>query len=343
MSIDTAPAPAPGHAPEPPTRRRRRWPYALVALTMLAGTALAWGYHSLSGNITSIDTSGLLGENRPAKLNGSQNILLIGSDTREGQNAEYPGDSPGLSDTTIVLHLSEDGTWGKAVSIPRDSMVQMPECVTPSGEVHPAGLRQFNWSYSIGGPACTQKTVEATTGLHIDHFVVLDFTGFTSVVDALGGVEMCFDEAVSVPSRNLDLKAGCQTLDGETALQYVRVRKGIGDGSDLQRITRQQGFLSAVADQVTSAETLRNPVTLYDFLDKATSAITADADMSSISDLVHLAQGMRATGSSNLDFVMVPITGYAPDPNRVAWDEAAAEELWTQLAVDANPVAASNG
>ena len=337
MSIDTTPAPAHVPAPESPERRRRRWPYALLALVMLAAAGLWWGYHSLSSNIQTVDTTASLGDNRPAKLNGGQNILLIGSDARDGDNAQYSGDSPGLADTTIVMHLSEDGTWATAVSIPRDSMVDMPDCVTPSGAVHAGGLRQFNWSYSIAGPGCVQKTVEATTGLHIDHFVDLDMTGFKAVVEALGGVEMCFDEPIYVPNRGLDLSAGCHTLDGETALQYVRVRKGIGNGSDIQRIERQQEFLAAVAKQVTSGGLLLHPVALYDFLDKATSAITTDADMSSMSDMVSLAQRMRETGQNSLDFVMVPITGYAPDPNRVAWNEPAAQELWTALANDENP------
>lgn len=325
-------------------RRRRRWPYVLLAFAVLLTGGAVWAYRSLSGNITTIDPSAGLGDVRPAKENESMNILLIGSDSREGENASVGGESPGLADTTIVLHLSAGNSWATGVSIPRDSMVQMPDCVTADGTVRTGGFRQFNSAYTIGGPVCVQKTIEATTGLHIDHFAVVDFTGFKQMVDALGGINVNVESAINDTHSKIYFEPGCQLLDGKQALDYVRVRHGVngGEGSDLGRIKRQQQFLSAVVQEVTSRGTLLNPVALYSFLDAATSAVTTDTALGSVQDLASVAVRVRNIGLNNITFATIPVTDWPQDPNRVIWAEPAADQVWDALRMD-QPLRAVQG
>jgi LCP family protein required for cell wall assembly len=327
--------------PEAPTAAphgRRRWPIVLVAMSMLVAAVVAgglsWAYRDLSGNIHTIDPSAGLGDVRPAKDNESMNILLIGSDTREGANGSVGGESPGLADTTLVLHLSAANSWATAVSIPRDSMVEMPDCDTPDGSTQTGALRQFNQAYVIGGPVCVQRTVESLTDLHIDHFVVVDFTGFQDLVDALGGITVDIAGPISDPRSHIYFDAGCQTLDGAKALDYVRVRHGVGDGSDLSRIERQHQFLTAVIQEVTSKGVLLNPVSLYHVLDAATSSVTTDTGIGSIQDMAGIAVRARTVGLGNIHFMTVPVETWPQDPNRVQWQEPAAGQVWDNLASD---------
>ena len=320
--------------------RRRRWPWIvagvlLVVLGIAAG-ALWSAYQRLDSNIATIDPSEGLGDVRPAKENQALNILAIGSDTREGANSVVGGESPGLADTTMVMHLSADNTWAAGVSIPRDSMVQMPDCVGPNGQIVPGALRQFNAAYPIGGPVCVQRTVESLTGLRIDHFVVVDFAGFVDMVDAVGGVTIYIAEPISDPNSKIYFEAGCQTLDGMQALDYVRVRKGVGggDGSDTDRIQRQQAFLSSLIQEVTSSGVLFNPIELYSFLDAVTRSVTTDTGIGSIRSMAAIAVRVREVGLEYIEFTTVPYEVYPPDPNRVQWAQPEADELWAKLRAD---------
>ena len=320
--------------------RRRRWPYVvaglLVTLLMAVGITVWVAYQNLDSNITTVDPTDDLGDIRPAKENQSLNVLAIGSDTREGGNDIVGGESEGLADTTMVLHLSADNSWAAGVSIPRDSMVQMPDCVSSDGTVVPGALRQFNAAYPIGGPACVQRTVEALTGLRIDHFVVVDFRGFVDMVDAVGGVTVYIPEPISDPQSKIYFDVGCQTLDGTQALDYVRVRKGVGggDGSDLGRIERQQAFLTSLIQKVTSSDVLFNPLELYSFLDAVTNSVTTDPGLGSIRSMASVAVRVREIGLDSIEFTTVPNEAYPPDPNRVQWKQPEADELWRKLRLD---------
>lgn len=321
------------------TAHRHRRPAviaAAIAAVVLVGAAvtLAWAYFRLEGNISTIDSTDGLGDLRPAKQNEAVNILAIGSDSRAGGNAVVGGESPGLADTTMVVHLSADNAWAAAVSIPRDSMVQMPACFTPDGSIREGGLRQFNSAYQIGGPVCVQRTIESLTGLHIDHFVVIDFVGFRDMVEAVGGVTVYIDKPISDPNSNIFFDAGCQTLSGKLALDYVRVRHGAGDGSDPSRIKRQQVFLSSLVQKVTSSGVLFNPVELYRFLDAVTKAVTTDTGLGGIRNMGSLAVRVREIGLDRIEFTTIPWEGFPPDPNRVQWAQPEADELWDLLRRD---------
>ncbi len=321
---------------------------AVVTLAVVVGTLFA--YRDLNDNITALDTDGLLGSDRPAKVVDETedydplNILLLGSDTREGQgNSGIGGDTPGLSDTTILLHLSADRERAYGVSLPRDAMVERPGCITDSGEEDPGGVTMFNAAYAVGGPACTQRTVEALTGIHIDHFVVVDFAGFKKMVDALGGVEVCVPAEVNDDIGNIHLPAGTYEVTGNQALDYVRVRHDISANGDIGRMKRQQAFLASMANKAISAGTLANPVKLYNFLDAATESLTTDEDLASLKELAGLANQLRGIGLENIQFLTVPWDWWPEDRNRVVWAPEA-DELWQRLASDETlPRALSEG
>ncbi len=309
-----------------------------VVLAVVLGSLFA--YRQLDGNITALDTEGLLGSDRPEKVVDESepleplNILLLGSDTREGiGNAGIGGDSPGLSDTTILLHLSADRERAYGVSLPRDAMVERPECVTKAGDTDPGGLSMFNAAYAVGGPACTQRTVEQLTGIHIDHFVVVDFAGFKKMVDALGGVEVCVPEEVNDDVGNIYLPQGTYEVTGKQALDYVRVRHGISENGDIGRMRRQQAFLASMANKAISAGTLANPVKLYKFLDAATNSLTTDEELASLKELAGLANEVRGIGLDNIQFLTVPWKWWVEDPNRVVWAPEA-DKLWHRLEND---------
>ncbi|NAZ82840.1 LytR family transcriptional regulator, partial [Kineococcus sp. R8] len=325
-----------------------------VVLAVVAAGGGVWAYHRLQGNIQSADIDGLLG-NRPAvdaaadptTGNTALNILVMGSDTRDlsdGTGGEYGGESadPGArSDTTVLVHLAADRRSARLVSIPRDSMVQIPQCTGPDGQVDPAHLGIFNSAFSEGGAACTVKTVEALTKVRVDHYAVIDFSGFRSMIDALGGVTICTPEAISSERANLYLTAGThQDVDGETALAYARVRYGVGDGSDISRISRQQALMSSMVQKVTSSQILLRPDKLYAFLDAATSSVTTDPQLAQLSTVVELAQSLQKMPAGGVEFITVPTEEYPRDPARVQWT-AAATTLWDQIRTDAPTGAAA--
>jgi LCP family protein required for cell wall assembly len=308
---------------------------AIGLAVVLVGTSLvAYGtYRKLQGNITHEDVTNQLGTHRPPKLNQALNVLLIGSDQRNGANAKYGKDVGERSDTIILLHFSPGGKKAVGISFPRDSMVQLPSCKTASGKTIPGGLNMINASFNNGGAGCTMHTIETLTGIRVDHFVKVDFSGFKRVVDALGGVEICLPQRVDDKASKLHLSAGRHIVKGDTALAYVRNRHGLGDGSDLDRIKRQQKFLGAVVKKATSNGTLTNPAKLYSFLDAATKSVTADKDFT-VDEMKKVAGSLQGMSAGKVQFITVPWGAYAPDPNRVAWRQPDANNLFAAIRSD---------
>ncbi len=311
---------------------------AAVLVVVLTGGFLV--YRHLEGNITSMDVQDALGTDRPTEIikkdveHKPLNILLLGSDTRDGQGNHIGGDTPGLSDTTILLHISADRDRAYGVSIPRDSMVERPECERKDGQgTDPGGLSMFNAAYAVGGPACTIKTVESLTDIRINHFVVVDFNGFKNMVDALGGVPVCVPEEVNDNIGHIYLPAGSYEVKGQQALSYVRLRHGLSENGDIGRMKRQQAFLAAMANKAISAGTLLNPVRLYNFLDAATKSLTTDPELASLGKLRSLAGQLKNIGLDQIQFLTVPWETYPPDHNRVQWAPEAAQ-VWKKLRLD---------
>lgn len=313
--------------------RRRRVIAGVVAAVLVVAAAVGVVWWRLEGNITRVDVSGDLSDERPSEPEGPLNILLIGSDTREGQGTSDEASVTGArSDTTLIAHLSGDRQHVTVVSIPRDSMVPVPPDCDATVPTDQWPVQQFNTAYSLGGPACLINTIEADTGIFVNHFAVVDFTGFKGMVDALGGVPVCTNVAIDDPKAHLTLAAGRHVLDGEQALGYVRVRYTEGDGSDLGRIGRQQAFLSSIVQEATRTSLLLRPDRLLSFLDAATKSLTTDEGLG-IGEMRDIASSVKDTGIENIAFVTVPTEAYPQDPNRVQWTEAA-DTLWRALASD---------
>lgn len=308
-----------------------------IVLLIIGGSA--WAIATLNGKIHKADVSGALGTDRPSQASGPStplNVLLMGSDTRVGQgNTAYGSGAwePGAhSDTNLLIHISADRTSAIVVSIPRDSMVPSPVDCSPTQPIADWKIHQWNQNYTVGGPGCVIRTLEGNTGIFVDHYAVVDFNGFKDMVDALGGVEVCTPVAIDDKASKLSLSPGYHTLTGEQALGYVRVRKTLGDGSDLGRIKRQQAFLSSVAQKATSTSLLLRPDKLYGFLSAASSSLTTDPGLD-LGTMTDIAKSARDLGVKNIQFVTVPVGTYAPDPNRVEWT-ASADALWQTIRED---------
>ncbi|MEV7736842.1 LCP family protein [Streptomyces sp. NPDC088921] len=327
-------------------RRRRRWLRGAgiaVAVAVAATAGAAWAlYAKLDGNITPDDAAAAelarYEKERPTSLvKEAQNILLIGSDSRSGdENARYGRDSgTERSDTTILLHLSAGRRTATAVSLPRDLMVQVPACLGSDGTRGEPAFTMFNSAFQKGGSACTIRTVEKLTNIRVDHHMVVDFHGFKDMVDAVDGVTVCLDEPIDDKAAKLRLPAGRVTLDGEEALGYVRARKSLGDGSDTERMDRQQRFLGALVHKVQSNDVLLNPVKLYPVLDAATSSLTTDPDLASLRGLYELVRGLRHIPTERVQFLTVPREPYVHDANRDQLAEPEARRLFERLRKDA--------
>jgi LCP family protein required for cell wall assembly len=200
----------------------------------------------------------------------------------------------------------------------------------------------FNYAFQAGGSACTIRTVEKLTGIRIDHHVVVDFSGFKEMVDAIDGVEVCLKEPIRDKDAKLRLPAGRVTLNGEQALGYVRARKSLGNGSDTDRMDRQQRFLGALVNKVQSDDVLLNPVKLYPVLDAATSSLTTDPDLASLRGLYELVRGLRDIPTERVQFLTVPRESYVYNANRDQLVEPEAEKLFELLRTD-GPVTVTRG
>ena len=321
--------------------RRTAAVVSVLALVATSASAVGWrAVNNLADNITTIDVTNDLGNDRPVEQAPEQveeydpvNILIMGTDTRTGQGGGFgnPGTTAsgrGHSDTTILLHIAGDRKSAIALSIPRDTWLTRPVC---KGTGTTEG--KFNEAFSIGGPACTIKTVESLTDVRIDHFVVVDFKGFIGVVDALGGVEICLKEAVDDKNSKLKLSKGTHLLDGETSLAFARTRKTLGDGSDISRIDRQQAFLSSVVRKATQQNVLTDLPTLYNVLDSVTKSLTTDPDLGSVDKLKDLALSMQGLTPSKVKFVTLPWVSRG-DGENVLMYEPRAEPIFQAMRKD---------
>ncbi len=313
-----------------------------LALALVTGLGVAFLYRHLNGNLSELDVTAQL-ENRPDKkeVEGPKeplNVLVMGSDTRDGagNNIDNLTGGGARSDTTILLHVSADRKRAYGVSIPRDSLVTRPDCKTKGGETIPGGTDvMWNDAFSVGGPACTIQQFEQITGVYIDHFVVVDFAGFEDMVDAIDGVEVCIPEDITDPAHGINIPAGTREVRGREALNYVRARYTLGDGSDIGRISRQQAFIASMVNKVKSANVLARPDRLVRFLEAATKSLTVDKNLSSIAKIADLALQFQDTGLDKIQFITVPWE-YDQRPEyrgRVSWLPQA-DEVWRKLAAD---------
>jgi LCP family protein required for cell wall assembly len=323
--------------------------WVATVLVLLCAGGIGFLYVKFNGNLRGIDINAALGSNRPANTdNGSMDILVLGSDSRSGANKKAGGgtdNGTARSDTAMIVHIYRGHRRASIVSIPRDTLVSRPMCVKADGRVVPAATGvMFNEAYAIGGPACAVKTVETMTGVRMDHYVEVDFSGFQHLVDALGGVPVTTTRAIDDNDSHLHLAAGTHTLNGKQALGLVRTRHGVGDGSDLGRIRLQQAFIKALVDRIDGIGLLTSPTRLYDIANTATSAITTDTDLASVQSLVGFGQSLKGLQSKRIAMVTMPVQYDVNNPNRVVPIESKDALVWSALREDrAIPASATQG
>ncbi|MFD3581082.1 LCP family protein [Streptomyces sp. NPDC058683] len=312
----------------------------LVLVTAGAGW---WFYQHLNGNINSVSLDGKGGTEKADAFGRTPiNILVIGSDGRtSSEDCKLGGGCKetgvqtgnGNADVEMVVHISADRSNATVMSIPRDTMVNVPACKDgASGQSTSGYYGQVNSALEYG-PACQVDTIHQLTGITIDHFVKLDFSGVVKMSDAVGGVSVCVNSNVYDTYSHLKLSKGAHTLKGEAALEFVRSRHGFGDGSDLGRTVSQHIFLSAMIRKFKSAGTLTDPTAVYKLADAATKALTVDDGLGTVKKLISLAADVNKVPTKRMTFTTMQT---APDPsnsNRVVVGDGA-KDLFATMAND---------
>ena len=271
-------------------------------------------------------------------LKGPINILLIGSDTRAGQGSGFGNDTSVLADVIMLLHISADRKNAVAVSFPRDLLVPWPACPSTSGGPGylPQALGQINATIANGGPGCTLLTVQKLTGLTIPYLAMIDFKGVIEMSNAIGGVEVCVAKEIKDDYTFTYLKPGKHVLQGRSALQFLRTRHGVGDGSDLSRISNQQVFLTSLVRKVRSAGVLTNPVYLYSLANAAARNMKLSSSLTDLNTMVSIASALKDVELEKMTFLQVPSRGGLPAPysGRVAPVYEQANILFEKLQKD---------
>ncbi|MFC0039989.1 LCP family protein [Actinomadura rayongensis] len=312
--------------------RRRRWPRVLGVLALVLVLVVVGGYFYLDSRLKREDVlTDYAG--RVADTPGT-NWLIVGSDSRAGLSREQrhklgTGQAAGRrTDSMMLLHYGSGGTT--LVSLPRDSYLPIPG----------HGSNKLNAAFAFGGPKLLVRTVEGATGVHIDHYAEIGFSGFVGVVDAVGGVDICVKSRMKDPKAKLDLKPGCQTLDGKDALGYVRSRAYAR--ADLERVEHQRQFFGALMKKSTGPGVLLNPFRSVPLALNATSNFLVD-DHDHLYDLARMMWAMRGVSGGSGRTTTVPIGGMGSTPSvgaYITWDGARAGKLFGALAHD-EPVPAS--
>ncbi|TDT24412.1 LytR family transcriptional attenuator [Streptomyces sp. BK208] len=347
-------------APEepPPERRDRRrsakkkskgkkillWTGGTMAFVILAvGTAGYLYLQHLNDNIDSLPDDGA--STGGFSKDQAINILLIGTDKRTGSGNDGYGDkgSAGHADTTILLHVAKDRSNATALSIPRDLIVDVPDCPTTQEDgttkVIPGSTgARFNTSLgqSDRTPSCTMRTVTELTGVKPDNFMVADFNAVKTLSSAVGGVKVCLAKDINDPDSHLNLPAGEHTIEGEEALAFVRTRHSVGFGGDLSRIELQQQFLSSLMRQLKSNDTLTSPTKMVKLAEAGTEALTVDSKLDSIGKLKDLGLELGKLDTKNLTFATVPVVDNPaePKPVTVVLKEGSAQQVFDMVKND---------
>jgi LCP family protein required for cell wall assembly len=270
-------------------------------------------------------------------IDGGVNLLLVGSDSRKGQDPVFGGeDETGdLNDVTILLHISQDHSNASIISFPRDMYVPIPSCPDPSGgSFDSMSSQKINTTLSYGGLPCTVKTVEALTGLSIPFAAEVQFSGVMAMSTAVGGVPVCVAEKIEDEYTGTFLDAGEHTLQGFEALQFLRTRHGVGDGSDLTRINNQQVFLSSLVRTIKSASTLSDPLKVYSLAKAVTGNMTLSDSLNNVDRIMSIALALKDIDLSKVVFVQVP-TGSTEGGVRPLQPDF--DDMFTAIADD-NPI-----
>jgi LCP family protein required for cell wall assembly len=278
----------------------------------------------------------------PPKFGDAMNILLIGSDSRSGRNRRLGGYAQGQrSDTVMIVHISPRAGHIYVMSFPRDTVVPVLACNAEHNygagqKAAPGEVEQLNSTFAFGGPGCLWHTLEYETHIHIDDFIQLNFTGFVSVINALGGVEVCVPHAIHPTSYDhLKLKAGKHLIYGYRALEFWRLREDFGLGSDLQRIQRDQLLMVALVQKILKTRVLHSPAKTIKILSTIVHAhaLTIDNGLST-NRLVTLGESLAGVSKKSVQFIEVPTVVYPANPNWVEFDSTQTPTLFSAVAHD---------
>ena len=331
----------------PPSGQRHilRWVAIASVVLLAAGTLTAYlKYRAVYDSITRITVNpGELGHRPPQYSTTSDNILVYGVDSRAGldKHQQYilhtGNDQTDNTDTIMLVHISPGRHLVTVMSIPRDTMVPMYACSSgpgyPGQQADPSAEVQINSLLAIGGPVCLWETVEQQTGIYIDHIIGIGMLGFVKVVNDLGGVNVCVPFNVNDTVSGLNLTAGEHHINGIQALAFWRTREDIGNGSDLQRIQRDQFMSAQVVKGVLSSGLLSNPFRLLGIVSDAAAAMTTDNTMT-VSDLVSIGESLRNLNSKNVQFITAPNEPWTGNQARVQFAQPQAGEVFSAIAHD---------
>lgn len=319
---------------------------AVVVVVLVSGAAVG-GFYVWNAARALDQNSVALGDEAAlpptiGEIEGGVNLLVVGTDSCEGQDVElFPrctlDDSPGeRNDVTMLVHISDEPRRVTVISFPRDMVVPIPSCTDEAGTTYGAmSAQMINTSYMYGGLPCTVATVEELTGVDIQFAAAMRWTGVINMSDAIGGVDVCVSDDISDGHTGLNLTAGEHTLVGAEALQFLRIRHGIGDGSDLGRISNQQQFMSSMVRTLQSDGVLNDPATLLHLANTAVSQVTTgqivlSSGLANPTRMVQIAMAVKDVAYEDIVFVQYP-TEYAPGGARVLPITYAADELFAAL------------
>jgi LCP family protein required for cell wall assembly len=324
---------------------------AIVATFAVVATSLV-AYAKYRGLVGSIHrenvTAAMLGKRPP--YTAGLNILVIGSDSRQGLGRKFGADVLGArSDTSMLLHIAPGHTRADIISFPRDSMVPVLACANdqqghPGQSAQPGVLERLNSTFAAGGAPCLWRTLEQETGIRIQHFVEVNFAGFQSIVNDVGGVPVCLPFAINNPPSRLRLAAGKHVVNGAQALAFVRLRENVGEGSDTQRIQRQQYFLASVMQKLRTTNLLSQPSRIFNVVRDVAKSLTTDSGLD-LSTMLRIANSMKSLSSSSVQLVTVPVVPYVGNPAaELSWEQPQAARMFQAIEADKNlPAARAKG
>ncbi|MET8644890.1 LCP family protein [Streptomyces sp. NPDC004074] len=302
-----------------PKRRALRWVAIVTTVAILGAAGAAYAYYQhLNANIRKDALN--LGDSRAAQSKANAagqtplNILLLGSDSRASKENQRLGGArtdalrKPLADVQMLLHVSADRSNMTVVSVPRDTRLEIPKCTDPDdGHIYPASTQStINTSLQHGGPGCTVATWESLTGIHIDHFMMIDFSGVVSMADAIGGVPVCVKSNIHDHKSGLKLPRGTTTIKGQQALQWLRTRYGFEDGTDIGRTHAQHMYMNSMVRQLKSGTKLTDPGALMGLADAATKALTVDTGLGTVKKLYDLGNDLKHVPTGRITMTTMP-------------------------------------
>ncbi|MFJ9865281.1 LCP family protein [Streptomyces sp. NPDC101165] len=341
-----------GTEPDAPRPKRRilRWSAATLAVVILGTAGAGYLYYEhLNANIKKAERN--LGDSDVPEATPNAagqtplNILMIGSDSRNTAKDLKLGGSkadvgrPPLADVQMLLHVSADRSNMSVVSLPRDTMIPIPRCTTDAKVYDALSLAMANESLGRGGPGCTVATWQKLTGIHVDHFMMVDFSGVVDMADAIGGVPVCVKQNVYSHTSDghgsgLKLAAGTHPVKGEQALQWLRTRYGFEDGTDIGRTHAQHMYMNSMVRQLRANATLGNPTEMRRLAEAATKALTVDEGLGTVKKLYDLAGELQKVPTKRITMTTLPTVQWSQDHNRLVPDPEDADQLLSMVRDD---------